>query len=59
MLNWTVNFINSYFPGFSDIGFTLAFAALIVDTFFELAFHGFLRVQIGAKGVVDYHTKSR
>lgn len=46
MINWSIGFINNYKQLFIDSSFVFAFCGLIVSTFFDIAFHGILRIRL-------------
>lgn len=46
MINWSIGFINNYKQIFLDSSFVFAFCGLIVSTFFDIAFHGLLRIRL-------------
>lgn len=46
MINWSIGFINNYKQLFLDSSFVFAFCGLIVSTFFDIAFHGLLRIRL-------------
>ena len=48
MLHWFISFLEEGVTNYADIGFVLTVCDLIVSTFFDIAFHGMLRIRLSS-----------